>query len=330
MRSIQRRSPVGPALLGMGLLVLGVVGTVGVLWGLGKIELPFLARHAEYTPPEGAVPVFLSLKPIPAYTRVSRDHLFTASGQPKLFYLPGAEVEKRGLLTDFNQILGRVVAHDHREGYGFREKDFLPEGTRDGIAGGTPPGKRSLTLDATKIAGINTLKTGDHFDLVATYLLDVPQDDPQHPRRPSEFSPGQKKYAITRVLAHKGLVVQALATRSAPKANTTVQPSGKMTQIAVQEVVVAVEPEEATAVSEAMVGGTEIRAIHRSGHPDEASHTSLIPGTKTTANPHIVIEIHRGKEREFVSFPAPRPPAPKAAPREFPPPYRVVLEGALR
>lgn len=313
MRSIKRRTILAPILLSTGLLALGIVGTVGTLWALGKIDLPFLsARPARFRPPEGAKAVFLRLKPVPAYTRITREHLFQPSGEPKLLYLTPKEIQERGFIMDYNEIINRVAARDLSAGNAFREEEFLPKGTRVGIAGGTPPGKRSLTVDAAKIAGINSLRAGDHFDLVATYLNDIPRDagktHPAHVR--IDHLPGQKKYVMSRVLVQKGIVIQPVTTQLVPKANTAVPTGGKAPQVTVQEAVLAVAPEEVAQVTQALNGATELRVVQRSGHPDEAYSETHTPDTQQPP-PNIVIETIHGGKREFLSFPhhepAPRP-----------------------
>jgi Flp pilus assembly protein CpaB len=324
MRPIQRSSPsyLVPIVLGGGFLTLAGVCIVGTLWTLGVIDLPFLTRRApEFVPPPGTVPVLLSVKPIPAYTRITRDHLFHLDGKPKLFYLTPEEIERSGIYADFGKLNGRVVSHDLREGYAMREKDFLPEGAREGIAGGTPAGKRSLTVDASKIAGIGGFKNGDHFDLVASYVMDLPTEDAK--KRPGPITvvqlPGQKKYTISRVLVQDGVVVRGMTTQPTPKPNSTVPNSGKMTMVAIQEIILAVEPDEVAPITEAMNGATDLRAVHRSGQPTESSQSTDTPGTPIRPNPVVVIEVIRGGKTEYLSF-LPRqasPPSPQNAPKYF-------------
>jgi hypothetical protein len=74
----------------------------------------------------------------------------------------------------------------------------------------------------------------------------------------------------------------------------------------VQEIVIAVEPEEVPMISQALNGATELRAIHRTGHPAETADQSVTPGTQLPP-PDIEIEILRGGKRETVSFPRPVP-----------------------
>ena len=57
----------------------------------------------------------------------------------------------KGVITNLAKILGRVTAREKPAGYYFLESDFLPVGTRPGIAGGTPLGKRAYTFNASNL-----------------------------------------------------------------------------------------------------------------------------------------------------------------------------------
>ena len=91
----------------------------------------------------------------------------------------GAEVRQSrtftlgGAMLNVNAIIGRVVKKDKRVGLGFTEHTFFPKGTPEGLAGATPKGMRSITLDATKLTGVHSLGTGDEIDLLAN----VPSDE---------------------------------------------------------------------------------------------------------------------------------------------------------
>ena len=73
-----------------------------------------------------------------------------------------------GVVRDPNKILFRVTAYEKKAGLFFSEADFLPPGSSPGVAGGTPQGKRAITLDAGKLKGVHELKEGDHVDLLAS------------------------------------------------------------------------------------------------------------------------------------------------------------------
>ena len=119
-----------------------------------------------------AVPI--TTRTIPAFTNVTRDYLLIPEkGTPKYLYLPPEMAKHLEVLTDFRQISGRVIDHEKPPGYPFTEKDFLPKGTRSGMVAGIPPGKRAMTVDATKLQGIHALRVGDRLDLLSSQSIDM-------------------------------------------------------------------------------------------------------------------------------------------------------------
>ncbi len=293
----QRRSWLAPILLGSGLLTAGVGGTLGTLVATGVVPNPFFVKEEKtFQPPEGTVPVLLSVKAIPAYTKVTRDHLFEVTGKPKLFHLTPAEIETRGIYTDFNKILGRVTSHDVKPGYAFREKDFLPEGARDGVAGGTPAGKRAMVLDAAKLQGVHALRANDHVDLIATYPVDVAKPNNKNVIGEAENAP--KKQALVKVLVQDGVVILPVTTRQVPQPKST---SAKPVMMTLQEVVLAVEPTEIAAIGEALGAGAEVMAVFRSGQPGEPVKALPTPGSQPKAPP-VRIEVLQGETRQVFTF----------------------------
>src|SRR5579862_8838210 len=149
-------------------------GAVGALWAFGKID-PVSWFQPKSRLPEGCVAVMASGMKIPAYTKITREHLMDpATGGWAFVPLREADIPKEVILHP-TDVIGRVLKHDKHPGYAFTEKDFLPKGTRPGLAGAIPPGKRSLTLERTKIQGIVGLQPQDHFDLTATIPVEVPK-----------------------------------------------------------------------------------------------------------------------------------------------------------
>ena len=150
----RRRSLWRTVLLAIGAIVIGGAGTVAALAGLKVIDLAKLAFwRSQAGHPGGLDWHSLSARSIPAYTTVTRDYLFNAkTGDLVLKWVPPDAVPK-GIITDLSKILGRVTAREKPAVHYFFESDFLPVGTRPGIVGGTPLGKRAITLDAGKLEG---------------------------------------------------------------------------------------------------------------------------------------------------------------------------------
>src|SRR5688572_21758171 len=122
--------------------------------------------------PAGYVRVPLSATRIPAYAKVAREHLF----DPKKVRWVETAVRRADLpsdvILDRGDALGRVLRQDKPAGYVFTERDFMPEGTRPGLVGGIPAGKRGYRVEVEKIPGLYGLNAGDRFDLLATLAVD--------------------------------------------------------------------------------------------------------------------------------------------------------------
>src|SRR5439155_15134713 len=186
------------------------------LQATGVIDLPFFRQPPADTH-AGKVPVPISAVDVAAYTMVTRDHLLDQTGAPQVIWMTEKELTSE-MLTDLGKILGRVLRHKKQAGYAFREKDFLPEGTRPGMVAGIPPGKRSYTLDVNKIKGIQSLEAGDRFDLLATVPVDEKMarlpDTTQLVNSGNLVTP--QKRATVKVIARDGFLVSPMTVRLIP------------------------------------------------------------------------------------------------------------------
>ena len=147
-------------------------GPVGRHEGDRSGETGFLAEK-KIPIPAGWIFVPVRVRTIPAYTMVTRDYLIE-SRQARGPCNRCRCKRSKGVITDLAKIRGRVMAREKPPTYAFTESDFLPAGTRPGVAGGTPQGKRAITLDAGKLKGVHELKDGDHVDLLASVAVDMP------------------------------------------------------------------------------------------------------------------------------------------------------------
>jgi Flp pilus assembly protein CpaB len=285
-----------------------------------------------------AVPI--SATRIPAYTRVTRDHLWNPNTQNlAVVYLPKEQVTPE-TFTQINQILGRVLDHDKQPAFTFTEADFLPRGTRAGLVGGIPAGKRAMRVDAAKVQGLVGLNPGDRFDLVATIPIDPTASTTQTFQVAGVY--GQQlalqnqltnwqKQATVRVLVQNGMIVEPMASRNVPvNVNTLTQGMVTRNKV-VQEIVIAVDPEEVARLTEAMAVSAEINSVPRSGSPDdpedsitpdlqpwnpfvglvgnnvasqEAPVGGLAPGV--ASGPFTTVETIVGSKREMVATPRQR------------------------
>lgn len=248
------RTP-GVAVIGGGLVLAGA-GVALAAWSLGLLG-PMEPQASGI--PEGHVAVPVASGAIAAYTAIQLDHLVDPrTGALAVVYLPDGSLLPE-TVSDAEALLGRVLARDKDPGRVFRESDLLPPGTRPGLVAGIPAGKRALRIDASKVNGIIGLRRGDRFDLVATL----------RPRRgaPASVSgAGLAPRARVHQVVVDGAVVEPLSQRRLPAA------SGAGT--VVQEMVIAVAPDEVPLLTEALELASRIDCVPRSGHPEERAAAS--------------------------------------------------------
>ncbi len=263
---------------------MGVVGaaialTYGVVRAAGWLSPT--APLAENRPSrEGRVAIPKSLVNLNAYEVVQREDVFDLTlGDDSYFWLPKRQVEDHPeWIRNADDIIGRVMARDKRADFVFSAKDFLPEGSRSGIAGGVPAGKQGFFLEAEKIPGMRFLKSGDRFDLLAS--------------APEESNEASSEYGLLvgGIKARGGKPiplsgVQILVQNAEMIALTT---SGQMTtqgglELATtdargrvtsnergERVAIAIDPAEAVPLTRALGGDTDIHMVTRSGQETEA------------------------------------------------------------
>jgi hypothetical protein len=183
------------------------------------------------------------------------------------------------MLTRFGDIWGRVLDHDKPAGFVFTERDFLPRGTREGIVAGIPAGKRAIRVEADKVEGLFGLRPGDRFDLVATLPIDTSRGGAgqafnvggvygQQMALQARLSNWQKQ-ATVRVMVQNGVVVQPMTTRQVPVFSRTLTQGGITRMRPIQEIVIAVDPDEVAKLTEAIAVEAKISTVPRSGRPDD-------------------------------------------------------------
>lgn len=278
-----------------GIVLLGSVVAVAYVASGGEIQIPFtnpprffsLGKKVEekpWTPPVGMVPVPVSARPMNAYSRVSRDDLWDLKeNRPKVVYIdPSKMVEST--ITDGRKIVGRVLAADKKPGYAFSESDFLPEGTRPGVVAGIPPGMRGRRIELSKVRGLYGLQPGDRFDLIST--IPVEKDASQDIRKiggayanqlaiEASFS-NMNKQATVRVVVQNGIVVTPVQTIEVPVTMASLTQGNRVNSKPLQEVVIAVHPEEVGPLEEALAVDADLSVVPRSGRPDDPKD-SLTP-----------------------------------------------------
>jgi Flp pilus assembly protein CpaB len=304
-RSKSRGISTGLVIVLVFLLVAGTaVGGVGTLWLFGKIELPFLSRGDKL--PDGYDRVLVSARTIPAYTKITRDDVIDPKTRDFASIPVPRETITDDVLTDYNQIRGRVINHEKPANYVFKEEDFFPKGTRAGLAGAIPPGKRSLLLEVAKISGVHGLKVGDHIDLVATIPVEVLKGGGM-----GKFNSGlqaetqlasMQKLANVRILAQDAVLLTPVTARQKPTVSKSISQGTTVRNIPVEEVTIAVDPAEVAPVTQALATDVNVMCVVRSGQPgDPAAHTDT-PGSDPLAG-ITSIDTISGDKREVVTLP---------------------------
>jgi Flp pilus assembly protein CpaB len=299
------RSPFNAFALGAFALLIGAAATVGGLWAAG-VDLPFLDAGPDT---RGMVAVPLTTRPIPAYTKVTRDYLLIPDkGIPKYMYLPPEMVKQMGVITAFNQITGRVLDHEKPPGYPFTEHDFLPKGTRPGLVAGIPSGKRAITVDVTRIQGIAALRVGDRLDLLSSQPVDMQKalQGRGNAMGVSSVQVGlmaQTKQANVRVLVQNGALVAPVTTRVIPISSNSLTQGAVTRTKPIQEAVIALDPEEIAPLTEALAVEASITCVARSGLPDDPGPASVTPSGPSPSDHIMAVERIVGGNREVVFVP---------------------------
>jgi hypothetical protein len=260
--------------------------------------------------PAGMIAVPVSGRAIAAYSLIMpEDLLDPATRQQRTVLMSAVEVKQRGIVAESLTMTGRVLARDKSRGQIFTEDDLLPAGTPPGLAGGIPPGKRALTLDAGKVAGARALRLGDHFDLMASAAIDWGKGNGQSgslrfmgSALGGSSGAALQKQAAVRAVVQDGVVVVPVASPTMVAIETA---SGDTKQ-AGQEMVVAVAAEEVPRVAEALALGLEMTSVVRSGNPHESAHATPTPDENPLAHVHAIESIV-GQKRETLVFPIPTP-----------------------
>ncbi|MDZ4800023.1 MAG: hypothetical protein SGI92_17855 [Bryobacteraceae bacterium] len=308
--------PPGPALVtGVVLLV-----ALGALWGTGILRPETFGWGEKKAPSRaGLIPVPTSAGPIPAYTKLTRDHLWNPKvGEFAMIYLPPASVSPE-MIQDLGKIVGRVMDHDKPAGYVFTEADFLPKGTRPGLVAGIPPGKRAIRVDSEKVYGLQGLQRGDRFDLVSTIALDSKGGNSagglgggiyaQQMELQAKLNNWQKQATVS-VVVLNGVVVDPVGTRVIPTTSNSLTQGSVTRTKPVQEVVIAIDPSEVARLTEAMAVDARIVCVPRSGRPEE--EPSIAPAPSRPRSPYAgeggqgpmtTIETINGTKRDLVATP---------------------------
>ncbi len=325
------------------LLIVGVLFVGLVLFTIinGELRLPFGGgvlfafgeekQESGYVQPAGTVPVFACPIELPAFTKIERKHLLTADGLHTVPVVQDA-IEANGLfpadVDGWLRLRGRVLKRSKSVNFAFSESDFLPKGTRPGPSAGIPPGKRGIWIDVEKVRGLNDLRAGDRLDLVAAEAVSSAKAadtavlgnliDPvlraRAMRAAATTAPSGAK-ARSWVLAREARVIAPVRRRE------TVARAGDRATF-VEEIFIAMSPEEVTRFMQALALKVSIVAAPRSGQPEDESVSEIkdsVPDDPTEEMRRVLlgeggepsslgmVEIIQGGKRKTVTVPRGKP-----------------------
>jgi len=334
MTSVKARRSRNPAwflvlLVVAGVTVLAVAGAGIYIASGGAISVPFtnpprvlsLAKQNQetrWTPPAGKVAVPASARKIPAYTKISLVDVWnTKSDDLALKFLDPERLKDGEVLVNLSDILGRVLDHEKPPGFVFTESDFLPKGTRPGLVAGIPAGRRAMRVELNHVRGLFGLSPGDRFDIVST--LAIASDPVQDLRRlggaygdrlaMEATLAGTGKQATVRVVVQNGIVVTPVQTIEVPMSSASLTRGAKVSAKPIQEVVIAIRPEEVAALTEAMELEAELAVVPRSGRlddpkdsltPDRVPRNPFAASTDGSSSSLRFVETIDDKKREIV------------------------------
>lgn len=340
-----RHRPTTSRSRGFGSLLLKPLAIAGLLFvGLaaytvinGELRLPFgggvLFAFEKDDPettenglPAGTVAVYACPKKLPAFTKLTRDHLLTKTG---LHTVPVVEqaIQPNGLfradVDGLTRLLGRVLRREKPVNFAFTERDLLPKGTRPGPSAGIPPGKRGMWIDVTQVQGLADTRSGDYVDLVAATTSDASSKvdtnvlgnltDPVMRARLTTLASSAKKspQATSWVVARGALVITPMRSRELGGAKKAAKAP------TVDEVFLAMTPEDVAKFSQALAQKVTILAAPRSGQPElqpteirdskvsdvNADLRKLLTGGDDQQASFGMVEIIRGGERQTITVP---------------------------
>ncbi len=293
-----RRRPSRPSPFTNLFIAIAVLGGVGLMgyaaasyFGWFK-SAPIVAAKPSR---EGMVAVPRSLVNLKAYEQVQREDIYDlAKGEDSYFWLPKAQVEANpDWILRVDDVIGRVMAKDKRADFVFSEKDFLPKGSRTGLAAGVPEGKQGFFIQSGQVLGLRLLKMGDKFDLMASLPEESANAGAEYGLLMGGIKVrGNKPIPLNgvRLLVQGGTVValtdgRDMTTQGGMEFGQT-DARGRVTNDSKNEqIAIAIDPEEVVPLTQALGAKQTIHAVARSGRQTE--------------------QVDRGNELEgLVPFPA--------------------------
>lgn len=292
------------------LILVGAAAAVGTVWFVGEGRLfgrkePVQVAAKEPGPAKpkpdltGKIKVPISARTIEAYTSVQTEDLIDPKEKDFAVRVVDAQkARENGWISDLAEIRGRVMSHDKGAGYAFTEADFMPKGTRPGPAAAIEPGSRGVWIEPKQVQGIDSLRRGDRFDLMAMVRVrDARTSGAQTPEAQAAAADAKAWQSSKRVLVNDGKVIVPLPQDATRRNNA--------------KIFVQVGEGEVNDLSDALAVNAEIVCYLRSGQPGAADGVLPEPARPT---PVETIEVIQGGQVTTVQLPGDG--QPKVAPED--------------
>ena len=158
------------------IFVLLLVGGAAAFYFFGN--KPEAKKKVQAPAPRGAIAVPVARKDIPLGTRISNQMVTVMYKSPR-------QVPVDALLAR-EEFVGRYTTKPVLEGQYFQQEDVGVDGAVGGFSAMASPGKRLIVINANLFPGsLETLKVGDHIDLLAFQAFKASAAAARGPRKNS-------------------------------------------------------------------------------------------------------------------------------------------------
>ncbi len=270
-------SPLVRAATTLGILVAGGLLTFSALSYAGVFEDESESR-------EGMVRIPRSIVPINALSKVRREDIYDLSrGDDCYFWMSKERIAAHPeWITRASDIVGRVMARDKEPDLVFTQDDFLPEGSRTGLSAGIPRGKQGFFVDSETIPGLQLLRQGDTFDLLASL------PDEAKEKQDAEFGllaggikvHGGKPVPLNgvRVLVKSGTMVAITRGHEMTTQGSMAlpEPESRLRKSEGLQITIAIAPEEVPALTQSIAADMPIRCVAGSGQTETTKPTTSL------------------------------------------------------
>ena len=255
------------------LLACLIVSLIGLgLYGMASSMGWFQSNVASSPSRVGKIAVPVTRRPVEAFSRLRREDWYDLNqGLDSYEWFDEATVEANpDWIVDLKQLSNRVMARNKsKAGLVFKEKDFLPKGSSPGIIGGVPQGKQGFFLDVEKIPGLRFLRQGDRFDLIASVPKASQDSTTEYGLLMGGIKiRGNKPIPVNgiRQLVKGGEMIaitsnRSMTTQGGLELSSTYGSSRTNTNLRNERVAIAIDPEEAIPLTQALGDQLEIHMV---------------------------------------------------------------------